>query len=84
MDTIVALFVLASLIGIAVTLISLFSEKVRTALGFADAKKARKWLFICIGALFVSFAAAAYFMEKEREESSSSAEPTVEDSAASE
>lgn len=52
MEIFIGLLALVSLVGMLAALVGLFSKKVRKALGFANRKKARKWLLIFF-AIFV-------------------------------
>ena len=58
MEMDVAILALVSLnVGLAVSAIGTFSEKVRNAVGFDSVKRARKWLLIfSLGVLVVAMA----------------------------
>ena len=65
MQIVVGLLALASIVGILVSIIGLFSEKVRGAVGFADRSKARRWLLISFGVFVVALVMASATMEEE-------------------
>lgn len=65
MEIVVGLLALASIVGILVSIIGMFSEKLRNAVGFADRSKARRWLLISFGVFVVALVMANATMEEE-------------------
>ena len=65
METVLALVMLASVISIVLSFVGLFSEKVRSAVGFGTVKRTH---LILVASVLVLFAGAGYLGQKAEEE----------------